>query len=163
MSVQAYDNAGNASAMAAAKYTVPVDDTHFAYAPGWSSVAAPSAYGASFHYSAHTGTVRVYDGAARTYVLWVLTGPYGGRVNVYVGSTLVKVIDLYSSVTRFRVPVTVYSSSLATRMLKFLVTGVKDSALTPPRSIWTASSRSSESRPWPGAAGTAGYVRVSHS
>ncbi len=129
VSVQAYDNAGNASAMAAAKYTVPVDDTHFAYAPGWSSVAAPSAYGASFHYSAHTGTYALYDGAARTYVLWVLTGPYGGRVNVYVGSTLVKVIDLYSSVTRFRVPVTVYSSSLATRMLKFLVTGVKDSSL----------------------------------
>jgi hypothetical protein len=128
VTVTAYDNAGNASPAAAAKYTVPVDDTHFSFSRGWARAASSADYGGSDAYSAHAGSYELYNATARTYVLWVLTSAYGGKANVYINGTLVKTIDLYASATHFRVPVTVYSSAtLAARQVKVLVTGVKDS------------------------------------
>jgi hypothetical protein len=129
VTVTSYDNAGNASPAAAAKYTVPVDDTHFSYTSGWARAASSADYGGSEAYSVHAGSYELYDATAHTYVLWVITSTSGGKANVYINGTLVKTIDLYASTTHYRVPVTVYSSAtLAYRQVKVVVTGVKDTA-----------------------------------
>jgi hypothetical protein len=129
VTVTAFDNAGNASPAATAKYTVPVDDTHFAFTSGWARAGSTFDYGGSYAYSAHAGSYEFYTAAAHTYVLWVITSSSGGKANVYIGGTFVRTIDLYSSVTHYRVPITLYSTSgvPANRQVKIVVTGVKDS------------------------------------
>ena len=70
----------------------------------------------------------MYNATAHTYVLWVITSPYGGYAGVYINGTLVRILDLYSSATHYRVPVTVYSSAtLASRQVIVYVAGVRDS------------------------------------
>jgi hypothetical protein len=128
ITVTAFDNAGNGSPAAAAKYTVPIDDTHFHFTTGWARAASSAAYGGSFAYSPRGGSYEVYNATAHTYVLWVITGPYGGYAGVYVNGTLVRIIDMYASTTHYRVPVTVYSSpTLASRQVVVYVAGVRDS------------------------------------
>jgi hypothetical protein len=128
VSVTGYDNAGNAG-VGSAKFAVPVDDTHFTYSTHWSSAANSQAYGGSYHYSATAGALTHYTATAHTYTIWFTTSTNGGNADVYIGSTLVKVVNLYSSSTHYRVPVTVYSSStLASREVVIKVAGTKVSA-----------------------------------
>jgi hypothetical protein len=133
--VTGYDTAGDSNS-ATASVTVPIDDTHFTYSPAWNDAANSAAYGGSFHESSRTGAIASYTASARTYTVWFVTSTDGGRADIFVGSTLVKVVDLYSPATHFRVPVLVYSSpKRGSFTIKVTVSGTKDSSSSG-RNVW---------------------------
>jgi hypothetical protein len=92
--VTGYDNSGH-SASAAARYTVPLDDGQLTYSSNWSTASNSAAYGGSYHFSALAGADFQFAARAHNYTVWFVTSSSGGRANVYAGSTLVKVVDLY--------------------------------------------------------------------
>jgi hypothetical protein len=113
LSVTGYDNAGNARSATAMLY-----DDNVPHATGsWSHYSSSAAYRNGMRQSEKVGSAMTVSVAAKRVVLYVRTCSSCGKLGVFDGhGKLVRTVDLYSSTTHQRVPVTLISTtSVATR------------------------------------------------
>jgi len=109
--------------------SVPVDDKSFSHSGGWSRSSSSKDFAGSSMHSSTKGATAKHSGIGAVYRVLVRTGPAEGKLGVYLGSTLVKTIDLYSRTTHYRVPMTIFSSNTeASRTFTFKVLGAKRSS-----------------------------------
>jgi hypothetical protein len=126
--VQAYDRAGNVSAVSATTVYVPFDQRDMTRSTGWTTSYGRADYRGSKVYSARRGAKLSKSVRGKYVDIMVLTGPTRGYVDVYVGATRVRRIDTYSSTYRhrqFRRAVT--WTTVGTRTVSFVVVGARRS------------------------------------
>lgn len=129
LDVRVRDRALNVSSIASTRVTVPIEDRHFAFSAGWHRTTTSAAYGGSWMTAGARGASTSVAATARKYTVWLTFTPTGGKAAIYIGSTLVKTVDTYSSITRPRVPVTVYSSpTIAQRTFVLRVLGQRSTS-----------------------------------
>jgi hypothetical protein len=130
LSVKTVDRAGNASPVAVAGYTMPVDDRHFAFSSGWTRLSSTPDFAGSTATTRVAGKTASYTATGRRYVLWVTTCPSCGRAAVTVAGQT-HTLDLYSPATRHRVPFLVYAATTsARRTMTVKATGTRQLAST---------------------------------
>jgi hypothetical protein len=126
-----YDAAGNASASAELRYTLPLLDTQFHHSAGWTFVADTHAVAKSDLTSTRRGATASIAAFGRYYLLWVRTGPAGGILDVAVNGHRVDRTSLYSARTRYGVRVLVYAARTdASRTITVTVEGDHIAAAT---------------------------------
>lgn len=113
-SVRARDVFGNVSGWSAERCTLrPLDDRSLVAGAGWSRLSYSSAYSRTLSRSTTAGTSLTRSGAyVRQVVLVVTTCPTCGSLDVYVGSTRIGSVGLYSSTTRTKQLRSVSATSL---------------------------------------------------
>jgi hypothetical protein len=105
LKVTAYDTAGNTASATAHVYD---DTTAFSYGTRWKRVSAPSAFRRGFTGSGAVGATAKVHATAKTFVLFFTHCATCGKAGVYDGrGHHLMTVDLYSSRTRYRVPVKV--------------------------------------------------------
>ena len=104
-----------------------LDDRSFTFSKFWSRAKARAAYGGSQAGTTHSGATARFSAAAKAYVLYVERCASCGRFGVYTKSGhLLKVVDTYAARTRYRVPVTIFTSKrYAARTLVVRALGTK--------------------------------------
>jgi hypothetical protein len=126
-SMRSVDKAGNASAWTASRCTArPLDDRSGAVSSGWLRGTSSSYYLGTYTQTTGISRTLTLKGARLDRVGIVVTKcPTCGMVGVYVGSTLVGKISLYSRTTvrKVVVPLNRFSLRLATITLKVLTSG----------------------------------------
>ncbi len=108
VNVVAVDPAGNRSRTASASL---YDDTSLTYGTGWRSIAAAGYFRGSRHVTTLQNGAASMAGTGSVYLAYVTTCPTCGKLDVYIGNTLVRVISMTTNRTHTLVPETLYSST----------------------------------------------------
>jgi hypothetical protein len=112
VNVVAVDPAGNRSHTAVANL---YDDTSLTFGSGWQSIAASGYFRGSRHVTTLQNGVASMAGTGSVFLAYVTTCPTCGKLDVYIGNTLVRVISMTTNRTHILVPETLYSSTRAAK------------------------------------------------
>jgi hypothetical protein len=105
------------------------DDT--GHAISWGPWKGAAGFGLAWYSSSTAGAVASVTTPVVNSIDWVTsTGPGFGRAQVFLGTTLVKTVDLYSATTTSNVHVNVPVTAAGTQVLTVKVLGTKNAAST---------------------------------
>ena len=125
VTVSAIDKAGNVSAPATAKMSVPLDDKAFTLS-AWKRASDNTSFGGSYVLASSTKAKASRSVSGRSYAALFTTCSTCGTANIYVGRTLVKTVNLYSARTHARVAFVVAAyGSTGSRAITVRPTGKK--------------------------------------
>lgn len=114
LSVWAHDGAGDADPTAATRtWTVPRDNTALGHSAGWSKKTGAGYYRNSYSTSTKKGAaLSTSVSGARRIALVATRGPGHGKVKVFLGSTLLRTVDLAAGTLRKKqlIPITTFAS-----------------------------------------------------
>jgi hypothetical protein len=126
LTVRTEDHAGNLSAPAVARLTVPFDQSAFYRSTGWRTARSNYNFLGSTLYAATRGRYLSRTVYGNSVDLMVTAGPTGGYVNIYVNGRYVRRVSTYSSTRQYRKLLRAVTwPTNGSRKVKFVVAGTR--------------------------------------